>query len=368
MTAKKEPAPKRLENEEERAARKSAPIEKSTPHKQVSAKYTDYIQLKSNLSESLAIVPANEKTAVATWNKPGAPKSYVTLEFDEDSFTTNKALTPAHKAVYCAVASLVYAGITYFTPRQVWQVWTGKNENPGKAALERVVSYLDFMKVTMATFDIAEELATREDDMRYQGEKLDPYVRENLLYLREVGIKTPNGREVMGYQVLCTPFLLAHDTAAGQLITMEHDLLEATSKANPCSPRNLLLRDYLYRRIMQHEGGVKKAWREVCKTCKVCEIRLINFTSIFKAAGYEEPDVRQAEAMTKAAIRYLDAYKEEGLIAAWDYYQSKPDKAAGRNTGVCTCEDEAYIACFKYIGQPKPKGVFAQSKGVFAQS
>lgn len=319
---KKKPAPKRLENEKGQAARKSAPIKKDTPRKQDSAKPTKYIQLNSRVTNKLGLVKPNTEQAINAWGKrAGSPKVYITLEYDEDVVSTSREITPCDKLYLNAVASLWDATDKAITTRQVWAALTGSNQNPSPAALEKVEQSLDKMIRTMVTLDIEEQVDRARNPLQYQDEVLSAHIETHLLEATKVTLTSANGRSVTGYVLKDAPVLFKYDMSIKQVISMPQDVLIAANNANSNSERNLLMRDYIYNRIMRHDKSNP-------------EKRYINYESIFKAAGYEHPGYQQARNMRRAIAACLDAYKETGVILAWHPYQSMRDKSLGLTTGV----------------------------------
>lgn len=325
MTDKKKARPSRLENDKGQAARKSAPSNKVTPRRQDNAKATGYIQLNSRVTHKLDTVQPNKIKPIRSWgDHPESPRVFVTLEFDESLVSTNRKPTQTDIDNLGAISSLWQdrpnAENLAITSRDVWAALTGSEENPGKAALKRIEQSLDKLRRTMATLDIHEELEGAEDVPQFEDRVVEATLEGYLLSADKVKLVSANGRTVEGYIVHRAPILFEHDLAIKQVITMPREVLEAAAKANANSERNLLIRNYLYRRIKQRDRKNPKQ-------------RYINFVSVYKAAGYPKPSRTQAKNMRRAIERYLDTYKEKGVFASWEPYRSKKDELRNRDTG-----------------------------------
>lgn len=322
---KKKPAPRVLQTEEGQAAHKAPDTDSKAP-KQGSAKPSSYIQLNSRITHQLHTVNKGRLKPIYAWGKrDDSPKVYVTLEYDEKLPEAQQKLTQADLDVLGAVCSLWYYRLTddklVVSTRQIWAALTGSDENPGAAQLMRLEKKLDKIRETKGKLNINEEIAAARKPLAFEGDPLQGTLEGAMLCADKVVFKKQNGRTVSGYIIYRPPIMFQHDMSVGQIISMPRPVLKEASRANRNSERNLLIRNYLYRRIVQRD---RKNPNE----------RFINYESVYKAAGISNPTKQQAKSMRRVVGNYMTAFRKSGVCFKWKTYQSNRDKAKNRLTGV----------------------------------
>lgn len=242
----------------------------------------------------------------------------VLLSMDDDSIATSRPVTGYDLAVHSAVASLWVAGNRYFTPAQAYKAMTGRDSDPGPAALKRVEESLDKQCCTRVTIDMTEE--ARRRDLNVNGfEASKAELTTNMIWAAKLRVETRGGGEVMGYLIKEAPIFYAHDNSIGQVRSVSVRYLAAASEAVKPVEQNIVTRDYLFRRIEAMKNSPKLS-------------RRIRYEALYKVAGINEESRTTTQRRREAIGKMLDALRAEGYIKGWDEYRDKGSN--GKMAGV----------------------------------
>lgn len=271
-------------------------------------------ELQNNQAYELLVGGKNEKNV----------KTRVQLSYGGDDVSLSKPITLYDREVHDAVASIWRAGNKIFTTAQVFRTMTGQDgaSKPSKTSLNKIEASLDKQRRTFVTLDYTKEARGRE--MEFENEKVTSFKHETyMLEADKVDIRTAKGNKASGYIIKDAPILYRHDATTKQLTTYPQALLTATSRVTNNTPRNLLIRSYLLKRIsgMNNKNNLYSYQ--------------IQYSSIYKATGESNLNRVQLQRIRDTVKTYLDAFVSEGVIKEWSEYTSKDDsKTARKVTGV----------------------------------
>lgn len=286
--------------------------------KQDTRKPREHVQGISRFTEQIPNVPTTGKGTPIRMegrNETREVQTLVSLTYEDNGTILSRPMTPYDQEIHNAVASLWVAGNKRITPRQVYQTMTGSTAKPSASAIEKVEESLDKQRRTFVKLDFSQELRGKTYEL--DGEEITPAqarLETYMLNADKVTLTTANGREVPGYEFKDEPVLYRHDRTTKQLISYPQALLEATSKVASNTETNMLIRSYLIKRI-------KTMSRKGSKLSKQ-----IKYETIYKAAGKQDVNRKDAGRMNETIRKYLDAFQAEGVIAGWTEY-----KDAGRS-------------------------------------
>lgn len=275
-----------------------------------------HLQGISKLSDSITILEAGEDYTLDMSGKNEGKQAVTTavrLDYEEqDGIKISRPMTAYDRLVHDSVATLWAAGNKVLTPRQVYHAMTGAKNKPSSKALAEVEASIDKQFRTWITLDYSEEARGRE--LAFEGEPVKEYkIETHMLAGSKETIRTAKGSEVVGYRLIEAPILYRHDMATRQIISYPQTLLEASSNVASNTARNILIRDYLIKRIKRMRG---KAPRE------------IRYATLYEEIGEADANKKARQVIRDSAAKYLDSFKESGLIAGWKEYTDKKD--AGR--------------------------------------
>ena len=238
----------------------------------------------------------------------------LSLNYEDGGVSLSKHMTKYDRSVHDAVATLWVAGNRAVTARQVYQAMTGSDSKPKQSAIDKVEESLDKQRRTFVKLDYSQEL--RGKTAEFDGETItaaSAYIETYMLNADKQVITTSNGRSVSGYVFKDAPVLYKHDCTTKQIISYPQALLEATAKVASNTETNMLIRNYLIKRIktMSRNGNLSKQ---------------IKYETIYKAAGNETDSRTQRNRMNETVRKYLDALRDAEMISGWSEY-----KDAGRS-------------------------------------
>lgn len=283
--------------------------------KQDANKAINHVQGISRLTEQLPKVDTMGQTMSVRMGKKNdkhAALTRVSLTYTDNDISLSRPVTPYDEEVHNAVASLWAAGNRVITASQVCQTMTGASKKPNPATLTKVEESLDKQRQTFVKIDYSQELKGKTGE--FDGEQItadSAFIESYMLNADKQVIKATNGKTITGYVFKDAPALYRHDCTTKQIISYPQALLEATSKIASNTDTNILMRSYLIKRI-------KTMSRKGSKLTKQ-----IRYDSVYKAAGKQDVNRKDAGRMNETIRKYLDAFQKEGLIASWSEYKDK---------------------------------------------
>lgn len=296
------------------------PIENNpATFKQDTNKPISHMQGISRVSEQIENVDTNGQTFGIRMSGKNESREVITqlsLNYEDGGVSLSKHMTKYDRSVHDAVATLWVAGNRAVTARQVYQAMTGSDSKPKQSAIDKVEESLDKQRRTFVKLDYSQEL--RGKTAEFDGETItaaSAYIETYMLNADKQVITTSNGRSVSGYVFKDAPVLYKHDCTTKQIISYPQALLEATAKVASNTETNMLIRNYLIKRIktMSRNGNGYLS-------------KHIKYETIYKAAGNETDSRTQRNRMNETVRKYLDALRDVGMISGWSEY-----KDAGRS-------------------------------------
>ena len=155
-----------------------------------------------------------------------------------------KGLTKFDRSVANAVFSIIEAGNTTFTSKQV-AIQNTQNEKPSKNVVGAYTKSIEKMRVILHTLDATEHLKQNGVDLEARG--IERVVKDDyLLPVEGITITMNNGTEVKGYSLKNKPLLLAYAKDVNQIHTVDNEVLNVPVRLDETT---LLIRDYLIQQI-----------------------------------------------------------------------------------------------------------------------
>ena len=150
------------------------------------------------------------------------PTQVVIVQDDDPALKTNRKLTAFDRAVFNGICTIIKAGNTFFTPKQVYQAMGGIL-NPRKEVLVRINSSIMKMRATFLSIDWIQHLKMKSIDP-----PTDMSVKTDSAMLSLIGTNFKlSGKEVSGYKVQVIPPLLTYSDMVNQICTIDKHMIDA---------------------------------------------------------------------------------------------------------------------------------------------
>lgn len=275
----------------------------------------------SKLTAKITEIPNAETYDIDVSGKNEGRKVYtsIRLDYDDSSVSLSKPMNAFDRETQDAIASLYAAGNLVITPPQVYRTMTGapKSRRPSNKMLEEIEASMDKQMRIMTRLDYSEELRGRLLD----GEEItEARIERSMLAASKVKVVNAKGTESVGYQIHAAPILYEHDMRTKQITSYPMELLEATASVASNTRRNTLIRAYLIKRIQQMKN-------HACP-------KQIKYETIMANIGEAGAGREAKKAVMEATRNYLNAFKKEGFIKAWEEYRAAKEKTGRTITGV----------------------------------
>lgn len=206
-----------------------------------------------------------------------------------------KGLTKFDKSVINAVFSIIEAGNTTFTSKQV-AIQTTQNKVPNKNTVGAYTKSIDKMRTIIHNVDVTEHYKLNNGDTDGLN-KLE--VEGYLLPVEAIAITMNNGTKVKGYGLIKRPVLLAYAKETKQIHTVSNEVLNVPVNK---TENVIIMRDYLIQQI----GIIYNAHSKLSNN--------ILISTVLDYAGFDLMDMdrrRKAEQINhiKAMIEYWNKIK-----------------------------------------------------------
>lgn len=155
-----------------------------------------------------------------------------------------KGLTTFDKSVINAVFSIIEAGNTTFTSKQV-AIQNTQNEKPRPNTVGAYTKSIDKMQAIVHRIDATEHYRQNGIDLEERGIQ-DVELSGYLLPVEGITITMSNGAKVNGYRLIKRPILLDYAKGVKQIHTVENEVLDVPVRLDETT---LLIRDYLIQQI-----------------------------------------------------------------------------------------------------------------------
>ena len=230
----------------------------------------------------------------------------INLNFgDESSISVEgeRHLTSYDKAILNGVSSLMLANVSYFTLPMLYHAMTGVENpslDPGTAA--QLKSRLEFMRRTMVTIDVTNEIAAK-----FVKEDVEKAVYESYMLPLSRLQAVLNGREVEAYHLLSAPPLYQYAATKKQLSVVPSVLLEAPLNNTRTT---IPLKNYILTRIQ----GMKNPHNKL-------KSNNILYKSIFAELGEENPTKLRRTRIREYTRQFLEHLLQNGYINYYEEYK-----------------------------------------------
>lgn len=231
----------------------------------------------------------------------------VNLSFDNDPgilVEGNRLLTSYDKAILNGVSSLMLAEATYFTLPMLYRAMTGvDNPTLDAGSADRLRQRLEFMRRTMVTIDVTNEIAAKFIDRKVSKAVYESYMLP-LGRLQAV----LNGREVEAWHLLSPPPLYQYAATKRQLSVVTIDLLDAPLNNTMTT---IPLKNYILTRIQ----GMKNPHNKLISN-------KILYSSIYEELGLENPDKQRRARIREYTRQFLEHLLQKGYITWYEECRS----------------------------------------------
>ncbi len=157
---------------------------------------------------------------------------------------TVKELTKFDRSVMQAVFSVIEAGNTTFTSKQV-AIQNTQNEKPSPNTVGAYTKSIEKMQAIVHRIDATEHHEQNGDNLKEKGIKKVEYTGY-LLPVEGMTITMNNGTKVNGYRLIKNPILLEYSKGVKQIHTVDNEVLNVPVRLDETT---LLIRDYLIQQI-----------------------------------------------------------------------------------------------------------------------
>lgn len=209
-------------------------------------------------------------------------------------------LTQLDRQVHNAIISHYVAGNRVVSLMQICEFVYGHNK-PTDEQRRAVEECIDRQMWTKITIDMTEE-ATKHK-LKHPELLTNFKLEGQMLTIRKITARAPNGKLIVGYQLMGEPILYTHAQVTGQILTYSTKLLQAPKGVNN-TEKNMAIRQTLIEEISRAKAGKRN--------------RFMKYDTIYKDSG-QVPNGRTERSRQNKVVRgYLDKFKEAGEILDWE--------------------------------------------------
>lgn len=230
----------------------------------------------------------------------------INLNFGEEtgiSVEGERHLTSYDKAILNGVSSLMLANVSYFTLPMLYHAMTGvDNPSLDSKTSEQLKARLEFMRRTMVTIDVTNEIAAK-----FVKEDVEKAVYESYMLPLSRLQAVLNGREVEAYHLLSAPPLYQYAATKRQLSVVPSVLLEAPLNNTRTT---IPLKNYILTRIQ----GMKNPHNKL-------RSNNILYKSIFAELGEEQPTKLRRQRVREYTKQFLEYLLQQGYITFYEEYK-----------------------------------------------
>lgn len=255
------------------------------------------------------------------------------ISFDDDKTNLSKKTTPFDTLVYNAIATYAehFGADKLITLENIYRIMVGDSGSatPSKQQVEKIKQSIDKMRVYTIKIDCTDEvtaykkshLAEECDQLRENKE--GKFFFDTYLLACEWISAVSNRNEITALHLLRKPVMLEYSKISGQILNIPSYLLD-TKHIQQNTERNLILKDYLLRRIEGMKGNNNL-------NQNIISLHSYQKNGKYKQGLYEqvmqqdEISRKDSEILRKAAVKYLDYWKECNYIK--DYQFEKKGRA-----------------------------------------
>lgn len=256
------------------------------------------------------------------------------IAYDQKSVNLNTKITEFDLIVYNAITSIVEAGgtDTLMTPENIHRVMTGEKDSatPSRHQVEQVIQSIDKMRFCRAIIDCTEEVVAYNkfqniaeyDSLQHKkstnGELR--YLFDTYLLASQWCIAACGNDEVRALRLLSKPVLAEYAKISGQILNIPSYLLN-TKHIQANTQKNIILKDYLLRRIEQMKGN---------NNLEQKTISLLSYDrgnehhkGLYEIiTGKAENDMVETKRIRQASEKYLTYWKECKYIKNFHFEKS----------------------------------------------
>ena len=138
------------------------------------------------------------------------------------------------------------------TTRDIARIGLGV-ERPSKTLCNAINGCIDKLSVVKGEIRFESQARGKKLKNFYGEEAKEGYLKKYIIAANEAGLITRNGHETEGWSILEMPLLYAYAQLTGEMVTYPNKLLTSLSEAGSVTPKTIVIRGELLRRINQME-------------------------------------------------------------------------------------------------------------------
>lgn len=277
--------------------------------RRTSKRYDPITKLHQNMSNPALYEEAGVLLDVAGRGEKKKGKevnTFVSLEViagDEESVALSRRLSDFDIEVYNAIASLYEDGKRAVTLREIAELTIGESSITSQQ-IDSVAESVEVLRRTLLTADVTQEAKAHKLTDPETGEPwAEMKINDFLFNAVRIDMKSTNGKVTTGYKTHSMPIGLKYAKASKQIASYDAKYL-ATRSAGSNTERNIVVKNYLLRRIAQAKGG------KMSNTIR-CE-------KIYDKAGINKENRVERNRINKYVVNLMDLWRSQGLFKSYE--------------------------------------------------
>ena len=209
-------------------------------------------------------------------------------------------LTQLDRQVHNAITSHYVAGNRYVSLIQICELVYGHNK-PTEEQKRDVEECIERQMWTRISIDMSEELQ-RHNLKHPELLNSEGGMVGQMLAIRKLWVRSPNGRKIIAYQIMGEPILYTHAQVTGQIITYSTKLLQAPKGAKN-TEKTMAIRQTLIEEVKRAKAGKRS--------------KFVRYDTLYEESGQVPNGGTERNRQNKFVRRFLDQLIEAGEIRAW---------------------------------------------------
>lgn len=210
-------------------------------------------------------------------------------------------LTQLDRQVHNAIISHYVAGNRYISLIQICELIYGHNK-PTEEQQDAVEECIERQMWTRISIDMSSELKKhnlkRPDLLNGEGGMVG-----QMLAIKKLWVRAPNGRKIIAYQLIDEPILYTHAQVTGQILTYSTKLLQAPEGMKN-TEKTMAIRQTLMEEVSRAKAGKRS--------------RYMKYDTLYEDSG-QVPDGRTERNRQNKFVRgFLNKLVDSGEIQAWE--------------------------------------------------
>lgn len=276
--------------------------------RRASKRYDPITKLHQNMSNPALYEEAGVLLDVAGRGEKKKGKEVNTLvsleviDDDGESVALSRRLSDFDIEVYNAIASLYEDGKRAITLREIAELTIGESSITSQQ-IDSVAESVEILRRTLLTADVTQEAKAHKLTDPETGEPwAEMRINDFLFNAVRIDMKSTNGKVTTGYKTHSMPVGLKYAKASKQIVSYDAKYL-ATRSAGSNTERNIVVKNYLLRRIAQAKGGKMS--------------NTIRYEKIYDKAGINKENRVERSRINKYVSKLMELWQSQGLFKSF---------------------------------------------------